>query len=57
MISFSSFFSPKSLTVVVCLFIIFGCTGSLLLCAAFSSCSKPGLFFIAVASLAAEHRH
>ena len=41
---------------------IFGCFGSSLLCAAFSSCGEWGLLFVAVrglltavASLAAEH--
>ena len=44
-------------------YFVFGCIGSLLLCAGFSCCSKPGLLFvavrgllIAVASLAEEHR-
>ena len=42
---------------------IFGCVGSSLLCVAFSSCGKQGLFFgvvrgllVAVASIVGEHR-
>ena len=46
----------------ICLFFIFGCVGSLLLCVGFSSCGERGLLFVAVrgrlivvASLVAEH--
>ena len=44
------------------IYFIFGCVGSSLLCAGFSSCGKWGLLFVAVrglliamASLVAEH--
>ena len=45
------FFFLKSLILFIYLLIIFGCVGSLLLRAGFSSCGERGLLFVAVCGL------